>query len=100
MTALVKSEKYIQNFSALLFTNGPASGAKKASGKKVTASRREVPIAPFPSKIKNHKIELKAKQSAEILMILEKKRNVKFFFQTLISPFFFLHLQCPFFIAA
>lgn len=75
MTALVKSEKYIQNFSALLFTNGPASGAKKASGKKVTASRREVPIAPFPSKIKNHKIELKAKQSAEILMILKKRET-------------------------
>lgn len=74
--ALVKSEKYIQNFRALLLTKGPVTGAKKASGRKVTARSREVPIAPFPSKIKNHKIELKAKQSAEILISLEMKRNV------------------------
>ena len=32
--ALVKSEKYIQNFRALLLTKGPVIGAKRLRGEK------------------------------------------------------------------
>lgn len=74
--ALVISAENIQNLRVFGFIKGEINGAIKACGRRVTAFSIPVPTAPFPSKMRNHKIEVKAKLSAVIFTILETNRKV------------------------
>lgn len=76
--ALVISAENIQNLRVFGFIKGEINGAIKACGRRVTAINIPVPTAPFPSKMRNHKIEVKAKLSAVIFTILETNRKEKF----------------------
>lgn len=85
--ALVISAENIQNLRVFGFIKGEINGPIKAWGRRVTAISIPVPTAPFPSKMRNHKIEVKAKLSAVIFTILETNRKEKFLCHT-VEPLF------------
>lgn len=87
--ALVISAENIQNLRVFGFIKGEINGAIKACGRRVTAISIPVPTAPFPSKMRNHKIEVNAKLSA-VIFTIQRQTERKNFFATQWSHYSFL----------